>query len=486
MFYNFFMRKIKIKLRDEKNLEFELLEDAKKGDYIDLNSINNIDLSNISEQIKYFKDSEYKKKIEEVLLNENQKNLLEKENIRIKLTNELNEKYLKEINELKQEIFQKSEKNKIFEKELKLETEEKKIELSKEYIDKISKLENEIKINKEKNKIFEKELKLETEEKKIELSKEYIDKISKLENEIKINKEKNEELFNEKIKNLRLEIELSKEKEISLLKIEKDELKEKNALILRDKNSNIKLLGSELEDWIENELRKAFSYNENIKIIREPNPINGQKPDFLIKIFHKNNLDSQIVIEAKTQINNEGIKKRNKDHLEKLEKYRSKIKANYGILVSELETDNDFQIYKDNSYKDIFILRPIYLISFLQFTINLLVVNEKIFNANISFEKKEKILKEWKDFKDDLYKSLDYINKQIENILIEKNKLITSSNNIEHSAKVIWDTHLSSLKNKLEKFNIDKKIIKKIEETNNNLLNEKISDYNEISLKDTN
>jgi hypothetical protein len=63
-------------------------------------------------------------------------------------------------------------------------------------------------------------------------------------------------------------------------------------------------------------------------------------------------------------------------------------------LVSELENEKDFLVYKDSNYKHIFIVRPKVLISLLQFMINLLIVNQKILDLNVEFNDKQTILKE--------------------------------------------------------------------------------------------
>lgn len=437
-------KEIKIKLIDESSLKFKLLEKGEIGDLINLNSLNNVDLSVIKEKVNLLKQTEIRNIID-TKLKQQQKEL--DLNHQKKII-ELNQKYDLKIADL--------EKDKNY---LELNSD---AEINK----KVAEIENSLKakINKKEDQIRDEAFK-------------QIDKV------LQVSNKKTEEINDLKLRlqdydqkaQFVLEKELhQKEQEIFKLKTINDssirKLKEENDNLLnqldylkRNKSQNIKLIGNELENWIDSNLQQNFAWNERITIKKEPKPINGQKPDFMIMIKN-GSVETKIVIEAKTELLTSENKKTNRSHLEKLENYRKRSESKYAILVSELENEKDFLIYKDSDYKDIFIIRPHVLVSLLQFMINLLTVNEKVLALNVQFEDKQKIIQEWDLFLADVDKTFLNLKNNVENILKEKDKLSSIANKIGENANKILDSHLGALEKKLKKFSIEKKIVNKISE----------------------
>ncbi|BDV03407.1 MAG: hypothetical protein HPPSJP_1280 [Candidatus Hepatoplasma scabrum] len=437
-------KEIKIKLIDEKNLKFTLLERGDIGDIINLKTLNNIDLSEIKDKFKIIKEKETKEIIEDKLNQQKKEINLDYQN---KIIN-LEQKYHDQI--------------------AKIKTEKREIELNfdAKVIEKVSTIEQNLKekinlredqIRSEKNKQIEKlnQEKLEKDRLLNDLSIE-LNNYSK-ESEFKLNKalyEKDQEISKMEMKSFDL---------IKELEIENKQLKEEVDNLKRVKPQNIKLIGNDLENWIDQRLQEEFSWNDKILIKKEPDPINGQKPDFMITI--KNGItEAKIVIEAKTELLTSENKKTNRSHLEKLENYRTRSSSDYAILVSELESNHDFIVYKDSKYKNIFIVRPYALVSLLQFMINLLIVNDKILALNLEFEDKQKIMQEWESFLNNIDKTFVNIKSNLEKILKEKNKLLDVAQKIDESANKILNSHLSALENKLKSFSLEKKIVNKIEE----------------------
>ena len=99
------MGKAKIIVRDRETLE--LLEDAKKGDIIDLTELNYVDTTLLEKAINDRKDLIYSKKLEEVkkvLLSEYQSTLLSEKEKMSSLFLKEKEELIKKINTLKESI----------------------------------------------------------------------------------------------------------------------------------------------------------------------------------------------------------------------------------------------------------------------------------------------------------------------------------------------------------------------------------------------
>nr|WP_307927004.1 DUF2130 domain-containing protein [Mycoplasmopsis bovis] len=139
------------------------------------------------------------------------------------------------------------------------------------------------------------------------------------------------------------------------------------------------------------------------------------------------------------------------------------------MLVSELEYQNsNWLVYRVPEYKNMFVVRPMYFVTMLGVleTIALKykeITLDKQFKE-ISFIEKQKILDEFNDFKDSILDTtLKYIetkvseiNKSAENIKKEAHKILTAS-------EIIINSHLNTVKNKINSFSICSRVIKPIE-----------------------
>ncbi|AHK22247.1 hypothetical protein X271_00138 [Candidatus Hepatoplasma crinochetorum Av] len=461
-------KELKIKLIDENNLNFSLKEKGEIGDIINLNSLNNIDFSSLQNNINLLKDQFIKDKITQELNYERK---------------ELNLKYQSKILDLEKE---KDQTINNLEKEINNLQFNFKAEVNK----KVWEIEDDLKKKKDQFEIFVREETKIKQEKDFQKLLNKDQEISKLNSILQNYQEKEQfridQIILEKDQKI-YDLKNTKNKLIENLKNQNEELSIEIDNLKRNRSQNIKLLGSELEGWIDQELQENFAWNERINIIKEPKVINKQKADFVIEI--KNGLKvTKIVIEAKTELFTGDNKKTNKSHLEKLENYRKRSESEYAILVSELENEKDFLVYKDSNYKHIFIVRPKVLISLLQFMINLLIVNQKILDLNVEFNDKQTILKEWDLFLKDVDKTFSTLKTNLEIILDEKDKLITIANKIGERANIVLNTQIITLDKKLKKFNIEKKITNKInnlnliENLNSNFKNNKEEQDKEIAI----
>lgn len=369
------MEKIKVKIIN--NTTLEILEDAKVGDQIDLNSIESIDTSFLNKSI----EKEFKYKLDEALEKE-------KENIR----NELKAKYDEEKNALLSE----KDKN-------------------------IAKLNWELDSLKDKQNLL-----IETEKTKItsELNKE----ISRLNNEKEKLALENQNTLLERESKLK-EIIKEKDLEISELKIQKNSL-------------GTKQLGEELEKWCNNEYNayalmgfENCTWEKDNTSIKDAMEEKGTKGDYIFKVFQDSSKEKEltsVMLEMKNESNTG--KTKNSDHYDKLNKDREKKECKYALLVSELERDlaNDVPIKKVAEYKDMYVVRPEYFMTFLSLINSLTTKFKYLFEEKIKedilFQTKGEILEKFDEFKNTyLDKPLKALIEKVE--AIKKNSLNIQDNN---------------------------------------------------------
>lgn len=408
------MAKIKnITIIDNKLLQ--LNEDAKAGDVIDLEEINQVDLTLISDKIKRAYEEEFKNKLKVEI------EKFEQEKKSAVLQKEL---------ELTKSIQRKDEEN------LKLQA---KIDALKKQLD------DEVKI------------------KILEFKDDYQDKIHELE--------------------LKLQAANS---QISLVKAESDAQIEKKELeirrlVLERSSLSVKKIGERLELWC-NEEYAAYAqsgfvnceWEKDNDSKKEEGESKGTKADFIFKVFacedHKvENLLTSVILEMKSESPDSVNKKKNVDHIDKLDKDRKKKGCEYAILVSELEwdNDNDVPIKKVTKYDKMYIVRPNYFIPMLniieglakKFQSVLLKQNEEI----IKFKDSQEIINEFNKFKEELLvKFVEKIHKDMEIIVKQSEAISASASKILDTCEDMKNKLVKNCLNKIEKFDIIK-LIKKIE-----------------------
>lgn len=176
--------------------------------------------------------------------------------------------------------------------------------------------------------------------------------------------------------------EIDRLKKISLLEI-KDNLnslelqfeKERSDLNLTIKNLENKLenrttinsanLGRSLETQIDNNLNNYYQDYNNIIVKFQPKPIKNTKPDWLVE-FEYEKISKRIVIDSKSEDPASKVRNKNSKYFEKLEKDRLNNEATFAILVTELESEQNFVIRKAPDYPYIIMCRPSALIELLR------------------------------------------------------------------------------------------------------------------------
>ncbi|EXU60603.1 DUF2130 domain-containing protein [Mycoplasma mycoides] len=486
------MSNIKFRIIDKYRIE--LLEDANRGDIIDLSNAYQIDLSIITDQINKQKDLVYLEKLEK-----------EKQNWELLKTTQL-EKIKSDLKEQNDEEFKKTttliSQLQITNKSLSEKLENSKKEFQKELDNnkKIWETNSDKNIQEIKNELLEKnkkdfeqlisqKIKLESDIKLLQDQLNNQKQLIELQLENKYNKSLNEQKTNLENKIKQLENNLTQNKhqlenkdliyknELNELTNTKDneinKLQKELEFIKREKSTkNIKLIGEELENYCLNQFNEAsmfaFKTSTLIKdnvVIKNEDELKGTKGDFIFKVYaeeEKQNLLLSVMCEMKSEQLNSHNKKKNSDHYKKLDDDRNKKNLDYALLVSELESEtNDSLIYRVNDYKDMFVIRPMYFISFLGVleTIALKYKDLKLnkLQQEIMFKEKQDILNEFEEFKNNLLDNalkhidtkVNEINKSAENIKKEANKILEAT-------ELVINKHLNTVKNKINNFKIEK------------------------------
>ncbi|MBR3891688.1 MAG: DUF2130 domain-containing protein [Bacilli bacterium] len=440
------MKKIKVMVKDKNTLI--LLEDAKCDDVIDLSDLNELDYDQIELLIEKGKDTIYLKKLEEyrkVIDLENQKVLNSKVNELNNIISTLNNK-IDSMN--KEKIFLLKDKEN---------------EVEKRFIDEINKLKNELERAK-LNKDYE----------ITSIKNEHNLVISDLNN--KINNHSVELTY--KVKEKESEITSLKDKEIGILKEEyENKIKEKDEMInllQRQKASlNVKQTGEDLESWCNNEV---ISYMQNgllnckwIKdneVIKDEGESKGSKADYIFKIYagedkNEEDLLTSICMDMKDENPDSVNKKSNADYYKQLDKNRIKKNCKYALLVSNLEIDkpNDLPMFKVSDYKDMYVVRPAYLMTFL----NMIASLVSRFATLVKADKQSKLdLKNAIDLSNQFDElKLTYLDKPLSNLeshvndILKQNEVImNASNKVSESCNKIINSYINQIHDKLSKFEI--------------------------------
>ncbi|MGL4647566.1 MAG: DUF2130 domain-containing protein [Mycoplasmoidaceae bacterium] len=419
------MKKIKITIKDLDKNEFTILENASEGDYFSLNDLTSYDSAEFQNTIK----TEIEKRAQAIYDEK-----ISSERINIINSYKLSEEF-------------------------------------KSFQEKENELQNSIRIlnSKLENSKTDavKDFKLSAEYKSLEKAKDDLNyKIEALNNS-----------FNDKLKLKENEVKLiltedfaKKEKAFEQIIKDKEALiNEKDSELQRRAIKNIKEMGEDLEDWVDNELHLQFGMNKKIEFEKTTKSIGGTKPDFIFKIKGDDDLIIEtIIIEAKTEAT-AGGKTKNRDHYDKLDKDRKNYQADYAILVSELENTNNahfiFKRIPNDEFENMFVVRPPYLTTFLHLIKDIAAQKSFINSATINFKDKQTILNEFEEMKTEiLANSIKNIEANCNDIISRSDKINQEASKIRESANKILSTHLNTVRNKIDDFRI-KKVISKIEKS---------------------
>lgn len=474
----------------EKNI-LELATDALKGDLIDLNNVLEVDTSLIEAAINMNKDTIYKTKLEEfskIVEAEHevkiQELIKEKEILTVQYQNQI--KILEEQNKLKyvDEIARLNNLIENLKKEKKTAIEnieqqhviaiqqnnesatEKYNELLSKYNILLSQLENQIQNT------------------KLEIEKKYADEIHLLKEE-KISKEKEFELLMTKYRAL-AEVEkvtaLNEQKEAYQAELNKKD--EMIAELQRQRASlNVKQTGEDLEQWCNFEVEQYLqngllncTWNKDTKNVSTDIHTESTKADYIFNIYasqehNVNELLAGVCLEMKDENPNSTTKQKNSKFYSKLNENRIKKGCKYAVLVSNLESDNPYipPIMKIREYENMYLVRPAYLMVFLNLITSLTVKFADLVLAEakevIELKDKLSLIEEFESIKKTyLDNPLTLLSNKINDIQKQTKNLRDATEKIDSLCEDVKASYINKIIDKINSFELkSKKITKKLD-----------------------
>ena len=402
--------KVKFIVKDKNILE--LLEDAKKGDILDLNDEMAIDTNFIDKRI----EDEFRNQKDKTIVDrlDAQKKALEAQYDKNRLESEQGLKL--EIERLKNQLNIKDNESKT-----KLALRES--EIKELYNKEINELNNKIETNKTEKELAI-QMALANKEKELQ---EKNNKILELESNIKTNK---------------LASDLEK-KQLEETYKEKLHMKDDEVAYYKDLKTKMstKMVGETLEQHCQIEFNRirttAFP---NAYFEKDNDAKTGSKGDF---IFREKDLDGteflSIMFEMKNEMDTTSTKHKNEDFFKELDKDRNEKGCEYAVLVSLLESDNEYYntgiVDVSYRYPKMYVIRPQFFIPMITLLRNaaLNTVSYKkeliaIRNQNIDVSNFEN---QMLDFQEKFGRNYDLAQKQFKTAIEEIDKSIDHLNKIK-------------------------------------------------------
>ena len=483
------MKKIKAIVKDKTTIE--LVEPGEVGDVIDLSDLVEVDTSYLETIIEEGKDRVYLTKLEQAkkLINAENDAKLEKLKAEIDSLTKSNEQALK----LKEQEVNNKYANQIAELTKKIELIENENRNKQDAITK----EHQIALLNTKNESEAKYSKLESDFNAFKASQNTTIEKNKLEvinsYQAQINELKNKYDHDLALKDAQLEknkvaFELEKEKALATIRQNFDNLiKQKDDKIynlLRTKASlNVKQTGEDLEAWCDNEVTSYMqnglfncTWTKDNKVIKEEDEIRGSKADYIFKVFannehNENELLATICMDMKDENPDSINKKSNADYYKQLDKNRIKKDCKYALLVSNLEMDkpNVLPIFKVREYEDMYVVRPAYLMTFLNMIASLTTRFASLINSKdkeaLELQNKVNLVEEFDSIKNTyLDKPLESLEKNVEAISKDSETIKKVCRDIDEQCDKINRNYISQIQEKINKFSLklDRSIVKKL------------------------
>ena len=392
-------------------------------------TIFQIDEKDYQSIVKQIHDQEFEKELtikEQAFQKEKESALQIKESsLRAKYGEELHKQEL-EIQELKSHIKQTTD---LKEQELKLKETEWKEKSNNE----IQKMTLQLSNLKKDLEMKEKEKELAVKDTLFQKEKEVQELKNKLEND------KNEFLLKEKTMKEHYEERMKdKEEEIAYYKDFKA-------------RQSTKMIGESLEQHCHNEFNKLRPlFGKNVYFEKDNDAKTGSKGDFIFREKDEEDLEIlSIMFEMKNESDETATKHKNEDFLKELDKDRKEKHCEYAVLVSLLESDNDYYNngIVDMSYKypKMYVIRPQFFIPLITLlrgaALNTLAYKKELItiqNQNLDITHFEENLLDFKDkfgrnyrlASERFQKAIEEIDKSIEHLQKIKDNLLKSGDNL--------------------------------------------------------
>jgi len=256
----------------------------------------------------------------------------------------------------------------------------------------------------------------------------------------------------------------------SAIKAKDEIIKFKEEELARTKEMKMKLstkmLGETLEQHCEIEFNKLRSTGfQNAYFEKDNDSSSGSKGDFIFKEHDAaGNEIISIMFEMKNESDQTATKKKNEDFLKELDKDRNEKKCEYAVLVSLLESDNEYYntgiVDVSYKYNKMYVVRPQFFIPIITLLRNA-ALNSIEYKAELALVKSQNIdITNFEDkmnkFKDGFARNydlasrkfreaIDGIDKTIKELQKTKEALLSSENNLRLANEKTEDLTIKKL-----------------------------------------
>ena len=321
---------------------------------------------------------------------------------------------------------------------------------------------------------------------KLELENEHNKKMNEMESQYK------EQISSKDLELVNMKASFEREKENALAEQKNkfnETLKEKEDVINNLQRAktimNVKQTGEDLESWCNNEVISYMqnglfncTWTKDNEVVKNEDETKGSKADYIFKVFASNkHLETELLaavcLDMKDENPDSVNKKSNSSYYKQLDKNREKKNCKYAVLVSNLEMDkpNVLPIFKVLEYENMYVVRPAYLMVFLNMIASLttrfadlLLSKEK---EAIALKGKRELIEEFETIKDTyLDKPLVSLEKSIEAIALNSDSIKKACKNIDEQCDKVNRSYINQIVEKINKFELklEKGIVKKLEE----------------------
>ena len=217
-------------------------------------------------------------------------------------------------------------------------------------------------------------------------------------------------------------------------------------------------------------MQNGFSnctWHKDNKVVKEEDETKGSKADFIFKIYadeeHKEEqLLTSVCLDMKDENPDSTYRKANKDYYGQLDRNRIKKECKYAVLVSNLErknNSNDIPIFKVKEYKDMYVVRPEYLMTFLNMLVSLTNKFAYLYlqkaKEEVQFYSREQLFKRFDELRNTyLDKPLENLSKKVDEISKQNEYISTASKKIDEAIEAIKKSYLDEIEKKLNNFDI--------------------------------
>lgn len=449
-------------VKDRNTLVLE--EAGAEGDYIDLSTLSNVDFSKIEALIDSAKDTIYQRKLKEygeTLTLKQEKQVSDLKAAYALKAEEIARHHQEEMHKLNTVINGYEAQKRLELKQKDLEDQKKLDALAKDKDLEIERLKKDAERLKES-------LNERVEMERLKIVNEFTEKSAGLERAMEELRLKTlSELKDKDLENQRVIQEL---RESHLKQIQEKE--EAYYALQRQRAAlNVKQTGEDLEAWCNNEMLSYMqnglqncTWSKDNIVIREDGEAKGSKADYIFKVFAseahaENELLAAVCLDMKDENPDSVNKKKNSDYYKDLDKNRNKKNCKYAVLVSNLETDkpNDLPILRVVDYPDMYVVRPAYMITFLNMLASLskrfaeLIVSDR--NDKLDLKSRLALKEEFDQLKSTyLEKPLEKLKRDIDSLRKNNDSILSASKKIDELCDGMTRSYILAIQDKLTKF----------------------------------